>query len=143
MRNIRRYYCHHINSRVWINRVRLGCQSCSWSAEQGIRIFPCPRSRLGIWSRATGSGRIWCLLTGFLLISSAASIYLLFIPPYAIRSVPSLSGHAIARRWRSLPRVRWHRTSSPQGSSGNGCCLCITMDQLICASLFSRPLLLV
>ena len=26
-------------------------------------------------------------------------------PPYAIGSVPSLSGHAIAYRWRSLPRV--------------------------------------
>ena len=30
-------------------------------------------------------------------------------PPYAIGSVPSLSGHAIAYRWRSLPRVRRHR----------------------------------
>ena len=29
-------------------------------------------------------------------------------PPYAIGSVPSLSGHAIAYRWRSLPRVRRH-----------------------------------
>ena len=26
-------------------------------------------------------------------------------PPYAIGSVPSLSGHAVAYRWRSLPRV--------------------------------------
>ena len=33
----------------------LGCQSCSWSAEQRKRIFPCPRSRLRIWSRETGS----------------------------------------------------------------------------------------
>ena len=38
-------------------------------------------------------------------------------PPYAIGSVPSLSGHAIAYRWRSLPRVRRHRASKPQGSS--------------------------
>ena len=38
--------------------------------------------------------------------------------PYAIGSVPSLSGHhAIAYRWRSLPRVRRHRASKPQGSS--------------------------
>ena len=41
-------------ARVWINRVK-GCQSCSWSAEQGSIIFPCPRSRLRIWSRETGS----------------------------------------------------------------------------------------
>ena len=32
-------------------------------------------------------------------------------PPYAIGSVPSLSGHAIAYRWRSLPRVHRHRAS--------------------------------
>ena len=38
-------------------------------------------------------------------------------PPYANGSVPSLSGHAIAYRWRSLPRVRRHMTSKPQGSS--------------------------
>ena len=42
----------------------------------------------------------------------------------------------------ALPRVRWHRASSPQGSSSNGCCLGITMDQmLLCASLFPHPLL--
>ena len=33
------------------------------------------------------------------------------------RSVPSLSGHANACRWRSLPRVRRLRGSKPQGSS--------------------------
>ena len=36
-------------------------------------------------------------------------------PPYAMESVPSLSSHAIAYRWRSLPRVRRHRASKPQG----------------------------
>ena len=49
----------------------------------------------------------------------------------------------IAYRLRSLPRVRWHRASSPQGSSSNECCLCITMDQmLLCSSLFPHPLLI-
>ena len=43
--------------------------------------------------------------------------FIYFKPPYAIGSVPSLSGHAIAYRWRSLPRVRGHRASKPQGSS--------------------------
>ena len=33
--------------------------------------------------------------------------------PYAIGSVPSLSGHTVAYRWRSLPRVRRHRACSP------------------------------
>ena len=59
-----------------------------------------------------------------------------FKPSYAIWSVSSFSGHAIAYRWRSLSRVRRHRASSPQGSSSNGCCLCITMDLLVCTSLF-------
>ena len=56
-------------------------------------------------------------------------------PPYAIGSVPSLSGHAIAYRWRSLPRVRRHRASKPQGSSERVLPWQVTMDQLICASL--------
>ena len=65
----------------------------------------------------------------------------IFLPtPHAVGSVPSLSGHAIAYRWRLPPRVRWHRASSPQGSSSNGCCLCITMNQmLLCSSLFPHP----
>ena len=67
----------------------------------------------------------------------------LFIPPYAIGPVPSLSTHAVAYRWRSLLRVRRHRASSPQGSSNNECCFYITMDQLICAPPFPHSLLLV
>ena len=56
-------------------------------------------------------------------------------PPYAIGSVPSLSGHAIAYRWRSLPRVRRHRASKPQGSSERVLPWQVTIDQLIFASL--------
>ena len=65
----------------------------------------------------------------------------IFLPaPHTIGSVPSISGHAIAYRLRSLPRVRWDRASSPQSSSSNGCCLCITMDQmLLYSSLFPHP----
>ena len=55
--------------------------------------------------------------------------------PYAIGSVPSLSGYAIAYRWCSLPRVRRHRASKPQGSSERVLPWQVTMDQLICASL--------
>ena len=55
--------------------------------------------------------------------------------PYAIGSVPSLSGHAIAYRWRSLPRVRRHRASKPQDSSERVLPWQTTMDQLIFASL--------
>ena len=58
-------------------------------------------------------------------------------PPYAIGSVPSLSGHAIAYRWRSLPRVRRHGASKPQGSSERVLPWQVTMDydQLIFAFL--------
>ena len=55
-------------------------------------------------------------------------------PPYAIGSVPSLSGHAIAHRWRSLPKVRRHRASKPQGSSERVLPWQVTMDQLICGT---------
>ena len=56
-------------------------------------------------------------------------------PPYAIGSVPSLPGHAIAYRWRSLQGVRRHRASRPQGSSERVLPWQIPMDQLIFASL--------
>ena len=56
-------------------------------------------------------------------------------PPYAIGSVPSLSGHAVAYRWRSLPRVRRHRASKPLGSSERVLPWQVTTTQLICASL--------
>ena len=56
-------------------------------------------------------------------------------PPYAIGSVRSLSGHAIAYRWRPLPTVRRHRASKPQDSSERVLAWQVTMDQLMCASL--------
>ena len=45
-------------------------------------------------------------VTGFLLISAAAAISLFNRHTYPIGSVSCLSGHAIACRWCSLPRVR-------------------------------------
>ena len=54
-----------------------------------------------------------------------------FKRPY---TVPSLSGHAIAYRWCSLPRVRRHRASEPQGSSERVLPWQVTMDQLIYVS---------
>ena len=57
--------------------------------------------------------------------------FIYFKPPYAIGSVPSLSGHAIAYQWRSLPRVRRHRASKPQGSSERVLPCQVTMDHLI------------
>ena len=56
-------------------------------------------------------------------------------PPYAIGSVLTLSCHAVAYRWHSLPRVRGHRASKPQSSSERVLPWQVTMDQLIFASL--------
>ena len=80
------------------------------------------------------SDLIWCSLTGFLPSSAVASIYK-FKPPHAIGPVPSLSGRAVAYRWRSLPRVRCHRARKPQCSSKRVLHWQVTMDQLVCASL--------
>ena len=91
---------------------------------------PVPRQPAHLHSQAEA---VWCLLTGF-LPSSTASIYL-FKPPYAIGSVPSLSGHAVAYRWRSLPRVSRHRAIKPQGISKRVLPWHVTMNQLIYASL--------
>ena len=69
--------------------------------------------------------------------------YIYLKPPYATGPVPSLSGHAIAYRWCSMPRVRRHRAGKPQRSSERVLPWQVTMDQLICASLSHiHPLLL-
>ena len=43
--------------------------------------------------------------SAFLPLSTKTSTY---IPSTTIGLAPNLSDHAIACRWRSLPRVRWH-----------------------------------
>ena len=56
--------------------------------------------------------------------------------PYAIGSVPCLPGHAIAYRWRSLPRIRRPGPVNLKVvSSERVLPWQITMDQLIFASL--------
>ena len=139
------YMVTHI-ARVWINRVRLPILlvvSCTWKMNISLSAFtpenlvsrdrfgsPVPRQAC----LSPYSGRIWCLLTGLFPSSAAVSIYL-FKLPYAIGSVPRLSGRVIAYRSHSLPRVRWHRASKSQGSSERVLPWQVTMDQLICASL--------
>ena len=57
-------------------------------------------------------------------------LFIYLKPPYALGPIPSLSGHAIAYRWRSLPRVRRHRASKSQGSSERVLPWQVTMDHL-------------
>ena len=65
--------------------------------------------------------------------------FIYFKPPYAVRSVPSLSSHAIAYRWRSLPIACRHRVSKPQGSSSNECCFSRSPWTNQYAALFPTP----
>ena len=53
------------------------------------------------------------------------------------RASPRFIGSGNCVPMALLPRVRRHRVNSPQVSSSNGCCLCITMDQLMCVCVFS------
>ena len=72
-------------------------------------------------------------------------------PTYGLYTCKEFSAHGTTSSYvvfqniviiAALSRVRWHRASSPQGSSSNGCFLCITMYQmLLCSSLFPHQLL--
>ena len=132
------------HSRVWINRVRLSillvvssagkinillspCVPDNLVSRNGLRC-PVPRQPAHLHTQAESGA--------YLRDSSRVPRWRPFIePPYAIGAVPSLSGHAIAYRWRSLPRVRLHRTSKPERSSERVLPWQVTMDRLICASL--------
>ena len=107
---------------------------------------PCPRSRLriGLARGVRQSRPASACSSPYSQVESGAYLrnssrfprrhpFTYLKPPYAIGSVPSLSGHAIAYRCRSLPSVRRHRTSKPRGSSERVLPWQITMDQLICA----------
>ena len=91
---------------------------------------PVPRQPAHLYTQAESGA---CLRDSSRVPRRLPFIYLK--PPYSIGSVPSLSGRAIAYRWRSLPRVRRHRASKPQGCSERVLPWQVTMDQLICASL--------
>ena len=145
------HVCMH-TARVRINRVRLPIPLLS--PEKRKLTLPCRRTRLRMWPRETGSAvpsrvsllisipRLNLVLTYEIPRDFRTFIYLnrhtlavcVTIHTYPIGSVPSLSGHAIAYRWRSLPRVRRHRASEPQGSSKRVLPWQVTIYQLICTS---------
>ena len=141
------YVCMVITyRRVWINRVRLPILLVvSWTGKMNIPLSPCvpenlvsrdgfrrpvPRQAAHLHTQAESGAYLW----DYSRVSRRRPF---MKTPYAIGLVPSLSGHhAIAYRWRSLPRVHRHRASKPQGSSERVLpSWQVTMDQLICASL--------
>ena len=63
----------------------------------------------------------------------------IFLPPHTIGSAQSLSGHATAYRWRSLPRVRWHRASIVlKAVRVTGVAFASPWTNYYCAPLFSH-----
>ena len=100
---------------------------------RGNECFPCPRWRLRIWSRETGSTVPSCV--SLLISILRLNLVLTYRFPPEFRGGVHLSGHANAHRWRSPWRVRRQRTSKPQGSPRRVLPLQVPMDQLICASL--------
>ena len=133
-------------ARVWINRVRLpillvvsltGKMNISLSAFAPENLVsrdgfgsPVPRQPAHLHTQAKSGAS---LRNSSQVPRRRPFIY--FKAPYAIGPVPSLSGYAIAYRWRSLPRVRRHRASEPQGSSERVLHWRVTIDQLKCDSL--------
>ena len=139
-------------ARVTINRVRLSILLVvSWTGKMNISLSPSAPENL---VSRDGFGSPVPRQPAHLHTQAESGAYLrdssrvprrrhffLFKPPYAIGSVPSLSGHAVAYRWRSLPRVRRHRVSNPQGSSGRVLPWMVTTDQLIMyAPLFANAI---
>ena len=132
-----------------------GCQFCSWSAEQGKLIFPCPRTCLRIWSRETGSA-VPSRVSLFILQTQAefganwrdSSRFprrRLFI--YFNRHTPF--GQCRLYRVAQLRTNDVHCRESAGTEAivlkvvpiTSSAILQVTMDQLICASLFPHPLL--
>ena len=139
-------------ARVWINRVRLPILLVvSWTGKMNISLSAFVPENL---SSRDGFGSPVPRQPAHLHTQAESGVYLRdssrvprrrpFIylkPPYAIGSVPSLSCHVIAYRWRSLPRVRRHGASKPRGSSERVLPWQVTMDQSICGLSFPHPLM--
>ena len=102
-------------ARVWINRVRLPILLvASWTGKINISLSAFAPENL---VSRDGFGSPVSRQPAHLHTQAESGAYLLrdssrvprrrsfIIPPYAIGSVPGLSGHAIAYRWRSLPRA--------------------------------------
>ena len=126
------------------------CQSCSWSAEQDI-CFPCPRSRLRNWSREIGSA-VPSLVGPLIFHTQAESDWLMVlthgIAPAFRDGVHTY--HQPPSRQCRVNRVAQLRTdgvhrrksagTGPEVVRGTGAAFSgVTMDQILCASLFRTP----
>ena len=150
------FFKKHV-TKAWINRVRLPVlHVVSWTGKINISLSAfAPEnlvSRDGFCSPVSGQpAHLYtqaesCAYLRDSSLRDSSRVprrrpFIYFKPPYTIGSVPSLSSHAIAYRWRSLLRVRRHRASKPQGSSERVLPRQVTMDQLIYTPLFPTPII--
>ena len=115
------YVCMHIWSALSAEYglTRYGSHFCSWSAERGKYFFPCPRSRLRVWSRETGSV-VPSRVSPFILHTPAESDAYSRDPSSFPRRRPRMCCHPIYSACRSCGRTsrghtggRSHRISPP------------------------------
>ena len=122
--------CHHFQQTG--HQLGMFANHAPGQLQQGKRNFPCPRSRLRVWSRDSYSAvpsRISLLI---LHTQAESSVYLRYSTPpsrfplrfpfelsCAIGLVPSLLGHAIALPM-AFTTENQHRPSNSQGNSING-----------------------
>ena len=132
-------------ARVWINRVRLSILlmvngtgkiniSLSSFAENLVSLTKRVRPSRPALAHSLSTLRLSPMLSHWIPPDFRSDVHL-FISLTATGLVPSLSGCAVASRWRSLPRVRRHRASSPIPVTG-AVYAGFTMDQLMYGSLF-------
>ena len=130
---------HHIQQAGhqpgWLPKLLVGSFSLSPLAPESL----VSRDRLAVPSPASACSfstlRLDLVLTHGIPPAFLHGVHFLILST-AIWSVPSLSGHAIAYRWRSLPRVCL-KVVSETGAAFSG----ITICQFLCASLFPHRLL--
>ena len=138
--------------RVWMNRVRLLILFVvSWTGELNFSLSPFAPVNLVL---ETGSD-VAPSRVSLLILHTQAEFGAYSRDPCrfprrrpsmsstATGSVPSLSGHTVAYRRRSLLRARRRRASSPQRSSSNGCCLFrFKHEPIFVRLLFPHPTLI-
>ena len=96
-------------------------------------MFACPRSRLRIWSRETGSAVLSRATLVILHIRAESDAYYTTRTRASLEFIGSRNCVLMPSTAESSPAQSQYRS---QGSSSDGCYICITMDQLKCASLF-------
>ena len=138
-------YGHRLYIRVLgINRIRLPILLVV-AAEQEKRKIPYLRSRLGSWSRETGSAVPSRVILLILHIQTELGAYsrdssrfprrchspFIYVTANHHRVSPEfIRSRKMAYRWHSLPRVRRYRASSLQRSSSNECCCLFGYHQI-------------